>query len=547
MAYNICYFIGGTGARIAEVAVHMVASGFFDKNEHIEFVVIDKDLSCKSYIDAISQLDKYNIAQNIINEGRVPGNDLFKNKITKYDWSFNFIFNELANVNSDTPLKDSVISRESKEKTTTDGFLLDAFYSKAEQNKSTGKGFYGHPSIGALIFKYMTKHQEFEKSEEFNIITPIKKGIADQSEQVRVVIAGTVFGGTGASVLSNLARYIRNSFKEKEEANQRIIISGVLILPYFKIPKPEKAIEDQDMMIDEKEFLPKSQVALEHYGISPNLIRRNVGNNIFDRLYAVGSHPYHKTSEKYAEGGEEQKSHFDFIDIVAASSIFHFLNADNYNNQRDTSNIMLFQKSNENHLSWKDMPSGYKADFLSLLKFSSFIITVLYPSFRYGEFDEVARSKNAMAKCLYGARGSTHQAQPDHMEEMASMVRDVFKYCETFIKLVHDLSYNGMNWKKYSIKPEKQDNVDLFATDYINDLFQLCKALNEPKPNIESLKNQCALMSKEVIIESEGKEIDNLAIQNELTDKFSKKKFSGGVKVATRVGHYLCEIYSLCK
>lgn len=550
--HNVCYFIGGTGARVAEAAVHLLASGYFSRDEDVEFIVIDKDYECKSYTDATTQIDQYNAVRRTITTAATRGSKLFKTSILKHNWSFDNIFNELVGVNSEADLKSSVISKDSDLKREEDRVLLHGLYSADEQNKPTAKGFYGHPSIGALMFKYMTKLDEFTETEKYDIATPVITRLND-NKLVKVFIVGTVFGGTGASVFSNLALYIRSKLND-EKMKENTVISGVLILPYFSI------LDDTDgnhrktpLHIDSREFLPKSQVSLDHYGMNEKLIRKDSDDWIFDRIYAIGNRPYHQTSEVYSEGGKEQKSHFDYVDILAASSIFDFFSAGDdknaYRRPDEGSNIMLFKREEGDILTWSSMPEGLMGNFLTMFRFSSFIITQVYPYFFLGDLNARSRRNNELAKNLYGHTNKGHLANVDEMVEMERIIKDVFSYCTSFVNLAYDLTFNGNNWSKHPDDPETNLNVRLFHKDYVKSLYRLSLDISGGSDDPNLLKRCINLASIKEIIPNYDRGIDNTQVQNNLNDFFSNSgnKFDKHDKPNARVGKWLAKAYDLCQ
>lgn len=550
--HNVCYFIGGTGARVAEAAVHMLSAGYFNRNEDIEFVVIDKDFKCKSYTDAIKQVDEYTAVRKIIKRGENAEGDLFKSNILKYNWSFNNIFNTLVNVTPEADLKSSVVSKKDNVRE-NDQILLHGLYSQEQQERPTAKGFYGHPSIGALMFKYMTKLEGFSGDEINDIASPVVTAL-NKDKFVKVFIVGTVFGGTGASVVSNLASYLR-SVLNTPKMRDNTVIAGVLILPYFNILKEVK--DDNDVVsikISDDDFLPKSQVALEHYGLKNNLIRQDTqgpGEWDFDRIYSVGCDPRHQTSEVYSEGGQDQKSHFDYVDLLAASSIFDFFSLGNSNGDfrtpDDKSNIMLFKRA-ENILDWSSMPTGIRDNLLTMLKFCSFVITQAYPYFSLGNKRAHSRRNNEMAKNLYGHNMKGHLAPEGDFSAMDDLIRTVFSYCKSYVEFIYDITFTGNDWSEEE-GPKPLPEVQLFDKSYIRSLYLLSNDLAAGKDDNETLKKCIGLSLKKEIIPKTDLDINNTYIQNGLNDYFFKREncFEELKKPDERVGKWLSQAYVLCK
>lgn len=318
-----CYCIGGTGARIAEVAAHLCTMNMLnDKN--ITFIVVDKDEECGgtkrakkviSYTEVISE-----IKGSDSNSGRLCRSRLSSKEDgnpTKAPWNFTkAIENIQGNNNGNASLKNALGGNNSDNE-----ILFDAFYSKSEQENPTSEGFYGHPSIGALMFKYMMKNTNDDIAEPvLNYLT------GHTGDVVKVFIIGSVFGGTGASVFSNLAAHIRDKSSGMNNINNRLLISGVLLLPYFSFG----ASTNENPRINDMEFFAKSRTALEQYSMD-NFIRNldadgNYKGN-FDTIYICGQNPLHKVG-KYSEGGSTQENHFDLVDLIAAYAMVDFFKKD---------------------------------------------------------------------------------------------------------------------------------------------------------------------------------------------------------------------------
>lgn len=238
-----CYCIGGTGARIAEVAAHLCAMNLVNDEREITFIIVDKDQNCGGTAQATEVIGRIENISQIT--GSNTGACLCKSRLTKPDanpWDFtNALASIAGNNNGNAPLANAL-----GQNGTNDGILFDAFYSDSEQNSGTSKGFYGHPTIGALMFKYMMKNANGN-----DIAQPVIRVLSGTADTAKVFIIGSIFGGTGAAVFSNLAAHIRskaralansdgNANNQQQQGNiadkrNRLIISGVLLLPYFRL------------------------------------------------------------------------------------------------------------------------------------------------------------------------------------------------------------------------------------------------------------------------------------------------------------------------
>jgi hypothetical protein len=203
------YFIaiGGTGAKIAQAVVNLASAGLLiaknstpDKNcLHVFFVDPDK---------GNGNLQKTGEAINLYQECyQLLGID------QQRLWLPTKIEPERQ------PNKWSIIS-ELEQKTlgglfnyspsdqTPSRYLFDVLYTKYEITENLDVGFKGRPAIGAAFISKLsqdTSNQETWK----NLRDRIKN-----DPQPRIILCGSIFGGTGAAGLPTIGRLLKNELKE---------------------------------------------------------------------------------------------------------------------------------------------------------------------------------------------------------------------------------------------------------------------------------------------------------------------------------------------
>ena len=69
-----------------------------------------------------------------------------------------------------------------------------------EKETPLQEGFRGHPSIGSAVMAKMVDLQEDETWREF------RKNISNDDGEAKVFLAGSIFGGTGASGFPTIAQ-----------------------------------------------------------------------------------------------------------------------------------------------------------------------------------------------------------------------------------------------------------------------------------------------------------------------------------------------------
>ena len=483
---NFCYCIGGTGARVADVAAHLCAMNMVDDQE-ITFIVVDKDKDCGGTRHATDTID---IVKNLADTGSAnnpsalrrskvidaTGAKVFcKTTLVRDDtWDFSDAFAKLSSVqgaNGIGSLKETLSQQNSD-----DGVLFDAFYNTEEQDQDTQGGFYGRPSIGALIFKQMVKKGKWDdpnKITKDDIARPVKKFLSEKpGETARVFIIGSVFGGTGASIFSNLASHIRTTVQENDRA--RVLISGVLLLPYFAVPSG-----DANARIKTDEFYEKSRVALEQYAADPNLLRtENNPNGSFDTLYFCGQHPLHVTGERYAEHGGNQENHFDLVDLLAANAMTEFFKKEE-NDIAKSGAVYEYRFDSTGdavQVTTAQIPKDLRHHMTAMLTFSAFVISRVYGSFKIHD-DKNEPWEAEMFKSLFKkgdlkkkVRGGPTQYYSEQVKPVAeAFLKEIYDYCVRYVDFINDIAKNGQNWTGSSTNSYEK-NYSLFNPEYTEEL-----------------------------------------------------------------------------
>ena len=559
-----CYCIGGTGARIAEVAAHLCTMNMLnDKN--ITFIVVDKDEECGgtkrakkviSYTEVISE-----IKGSDSNSGRLCRSRLSSKEDgnpTKAPWNFTkAIENIQGNNNGNASLKNALGGNNSDNE-----ILFDAFYSKSEQDSPTSEGFYGHPSIGALMFKYMMKNANDDIAEPvLNYLT------GHTGDVVKVFIIGSVFGGTGASVFSNLAAHIRDKSSGMNNINNRLLISGVLLLPYFSFG----ASTNENPRINDMEFFAKSRTALEQYSMDNFMRNLDADGNYkgnFDTIYICGQNPLLKVG-KYSEGGSTQENHFDLVDLIAAYAMVDFFKKDfmqaGNNGGIDNQKIgkiyeyRLHIGDNLNQVLGEHLSGNLAENLSKMLLFAAFVITKVYAPFKsnnnikeirlveltYGSglSSELLSVKSDVAEKIADIRAVTTAANANG--ESTGGIGVLYQYCAEYVKFVYDIAYNGKDWSKGT--NDYSEEYKLLNQGYIEKLYAIYGVI---KNNMEGdvlanfIKSQHILDS--AIVQS-GNTINDVetAVQGQLKDKLKEYK-KNGTGAIDRFGDYVKAAFEAC-
>lgn len=556
---NFCYCVGGTGARVAEVAAHLCAMNLVGEQD-ITFVVVDKDATCGGTDQARKVITSVaNLASTDGNTGLKRSTvvdsgakkQFCKSNLHVENWDFTEALAQVApqGVDGAASLEQSLST------TKTDAILFDAFYSDAEQQRDTSEGFYGHPSIGAAIFQYMIKNGGWgNKTRSFanDIAYPVKSYLsANPNETAKVFVIGSIFGGTGASIFSNLAAHIRNS--APDNMREKIFISGVLLLPYFTIAAKDGAL------INPTEFYEKSRVALNQYASDPHLIKNEMHpEGTFDSLYVCGQEPLHTTSEVYDEGGKGQVNHFNFVDLAAAKAMTEFFAANTVDELKTITGGKIyeyrFSSTQDGELTFVNLNNtlGMQKEMVAMLTFCGFILTRVYGQLTLEGNDP---ANVFMINRLYGNDCVKGLFKKEPTQEYVDKIKPAFDkvanlvygYCCSYIRFIKDIAKNGYDFSGFGIN-EHSTKYKFFNPGYIEALEAVCKSFEQE--NLQAAINGInILLERKDYIPDFNAGITPSDIDDHLLEVFNGKAAEykrNDVAPELRIGDYIHEAFKFC-
>ena len=314
------YFIsiGGTGAKVMESLTHLCIAGLLPENERLFISAIDPDVGNGNLERTATALNNFAVFQNFS-----VGNDttLFKNKISIVR---PFPFNPTGH---DKTLDDLIEFYHHNN--TAVGKLYEVLYTKKERETTLNEGFRGHPSIGAAVLA--------KKFDEGSKLTAQIEKIISEGDSVKIFLAGSVFGGTGAAGLPTIARLLKNNLVDYAD---RISIGAVLILPYFSFTPTN--IQDE-LFARSENFLPNTKAALKYYSEKENL---------FDATYFVGDSVMTAVKE-FSVGSANQRNEAHIVELYAALAAIDFF-------ARPIKSPKIFKyicRHEQNKFSWSDFPA----------------------------------------------------------------------------------------------------------------------------------------------------------------------------------------------
>ena len=293
------FAIGGTGERVLRSFTMLLASGIksFDAYD-IYPIIIDYDAKSGDKKRALDSLQNYTLLHNAAfsRSGR-KANQFFGPEIKQVNGLNNFVL-PYAPKDGEKKFREHIGYGDLNGATVNTKYLLDSMYDSStnpttELNLNMTVGFKGNPNIGSVVF------HKLGETTVFNSFI----GNYDPAEGDRVVIIGSLFGGTGASGIPEIVQAIK-----KEKANAKI--ATLLIQPYFEPERVDNAAVKGNM------FFAKTKAAIDYYRES----------GLYDKIsaiYHLGD--FYRTIVPYCEGGEDQHNNANLIEVLASMAIEHFV------------------------------------------------------------------------------------------------------------------------------------------------------------------------------------------------------------------------------
>jgi len=395
MTKNYVIAVGGVGARILESIVRLCEVGYID-NDELHVIMVDNDEMNGNARKTMNLIDEYNKVRDLL--GADTGTRrIFKTDLRPPGAAGNFhatpikifederkvtIYGEFSRIN-DRPSHNSV----------------KALFSEREYEQDLREGFYGEVPTGRLFFTRAVKTvDDTDKNSIGALIAQIQsevKGI--NAIDVKVFIAGSTFGGNGASgilpICDMLVRGLADSSTglANTAERERLKICGYLMLPYFSFQDAEGEVTNAH--ISQENFLKKAMETLVPY----RTLLTGPGNHdrIFDALYMSGE-PSQMLRGREAYYGTDQNNLPHFLELFAAANAKNF-----FGNgfTPDTNNIAridprhITDGDSIKELRWLDYESdagGLQKTIENFILFNYVFSTVIMPGIFDSAMEEVA-------------------------------------------------------------------------------------------------------------------------------------------------------------
>jgi len=399
--------IGGTGNKILESVVYgACADAFHTRGDGnvgkplpmIRMLAVDVDAACGNTTRAKQAADYYERVRSLF-PAKGPARRGFHTRLVTDRWNMN--------LSKRATSVERMVQNHKR-----DQLLANTLFDRTEASLEYSEGFRGHPDLGVLFFADLLSDlpQLAAAGQPDEMIDMLRemRGDMERGEQAKVILCGSIFGGTGASGIPTISQYLRKHFAGH---GPQLELAAVLMLPYYKVP-PSSQNEELEIVVKSSTFMDKARTALQYYGME-GMIKSGESDEkgVFDALYLLGMPPEaFITTRMYSTGSQSQENDAHMLEWLAMRCIARFFRTGFRG--RDSHNIdCYYYQFHSRTFRWESFDeeaNAYRIGYGGMLKASAAFFTECYPYLR-ARISGKKRGRNNLvnyyaAWFLYGAR-----------------------------------------------------------------------------------------------------------------------------------------------
>ena len=462
--------IGGTGAKCLESLIHLAAAGMMPDDNDLYMFFVDPDEANGSLARAVATLNHY---KTFSTNPRLAQPRLLQTEIISAKSSIWTPFNK---DNPNPSLEDFVRYNDLRAKKNPAADLFEVLYSQKERVTKLDKGFRGHPSIGASVMAQTVKLGADDPWLTFRTLVA-------KDTDAKVFLAGSIFGGTGASGFPTIAELVKDELK-----NKKVQIGGALVLPYFTFTDTG----DNELKAKAEHFLMNTQAALKYYHLWNKKL-------IYDAIYLFGDESQIKVDN--ALGGENQENAPHFIELYAALAAIDFFGKEFAPNQ--ASQYFRIDRDSK-QLQWTDLPdnnngSEIRSKIEHLARFAFAYLSIYQPM-----LNNIRENGSGYRAPWYIDFFERNRISLN--DDTITLLEDVQNYCEDFLLWLANVQNSAGDQQvglvKYDAYTEKSDRnclalrpVDSFDLKKLGNLISSNPA-ESLRPVNRLWENMCSAKGK---------------------------------------------------
>jgi hypothetical protein len=357
---NVFIAVGGSGAKVAEALVRLLAVGFpthadgglvTSAGDSLQIWRVDPDRSSGAAVALQQCIREYVELQKYLGDGTAPPGVASSRWAIDLDTRVRYLDplqlpRAAENDNEIKTLRGVLDSQYGGKRPSAP--LLAPFYEPKDLDVVVDRGFYQKPFIGAAVMAIFADSLNDET-------TPCGKEAsltAFNNNQANFFLCGSLHGGTGACGVPVMGRFLGERKKRYPDWGWRV--GGCLLAPYCVPPQPpfkalregetleERAVDSMlerfgdepafaELTLEEKRELVK-QILLGFYAEPEDMEARarqglsyykDHSADYFDGLYLVGK-PEPDKLRVWSNGGQSQNNPLNSAEVVAALAALDF-------------------------------------------------------------------------------------------------------------------------------------------------------------------------------------------------------------------------------
>lgn len=310
MTQNFAMAFGGSGARCMEALIYLTASRGITTPLHL--LVVDPDATNGNVSQVLAQLRRYHAIQAQVEPLDSDGCRAFFSTPVNADHgddSFHWS-NPQQHTQFATLIEYAAQPPEARA-------LLDLLYDQSDLELTFSKGYIGRAHIGSLdLLRTLrtqivsaAQPQDGQRARPDSMVSFFRavRAATQQPGGARLLVIGSVFGGTGASGLPAVPPLLSNLLLQGLQ--QDLAMGCVQLAPYFSFPPGRE--EDPDSALHPL----ATRAALYHYALT------DVG---YRRIYFLGAPGREQSNNENVVGGDAQRNLAHYVELGAALAAAHF-------------------------------------------------------------------------------------------------------------------------------------------------------------------------------------------------------------------------------
>jgi hypothetical protein len=330
--------IGGTGSKCLESLTQLASVGLLENNsQSIYTLFVDPDETNGNLERARISLSRHQDCYKLFEQGNreLPW---MRTRLTPFG-----LWSPFSKITTDKQLS-ALFGYDSLKRSEPDlGNLFDVLFTPEEREATLDVGFRGRPAIGSAVMSQIDL-DNLDEEVWRRLIERIQND-AGSGANPRIILFGSIFGGTGASGLPTIGRLLDQKLKDVN-IREKVPIACVFMLPYFSFT-PTGKMAANEVYARSDQFLMNTEAALRYY-LSQS--------QPFNGVYLLGNQ---KPSEvAFSLGKQTQTNQPHFVELYAGLAARHFSN-----NPRAHEKVLvsLISRESSHRILWKDLPDTEEA------------------------------------------------------------------------------------------------------------------------------------------------------------------------------------------